>query len=80
MAYYLTYGDCPPGMSPKEKRNLKLKAAKYVIAQGILYKCGIDGTYLRYVDQPQQKKLLSAFHEEVCGGHFSSSVTAYKIL
>lgn len=31
VAFYLTYGECPEHLSPKEKRNLRLKATKYVI-------------------------------------------------
>ncbi|XP_059076546.1 uncharacterized protein LOC131875864 [Cryptomeria japonica] len=32
------------------------------------------------VDKQQRKKLLQFFHNEACGGIFSSSVTAFKIL
>ncbi|XP_059066677.1 uncharacterized protein LOC131857908 [Cryptomeria japonica] len=58
VAYYLTYGSFLGHLSTKEQRNLKLKAAKYVILQDVLYKKGLDGTYLRCVDKPQQQKLL----------------------
>lgn len=64
----------------KEKRNLRLKAAKYVIFNDVLYKRGLDGTFLRCVDKSLQESLLRTFHDEACGGHFSSTVTAYKIL
>ncbi|XP_059064237.1 uncharacterized protein LOC131856454 [Cryptomeria japonica] len=80
VAYYLTYGDCPNHISPREKRNLRLKAAKYVISHNILYKKGLDGTFLRCVDKPHQEALLKTFHNEACGGHFSSTITTYKIL
>lgn len=80
VAYYLTYDSCPSHLSAKEQRNLKLKAAKYVIWQDVLYKKGLDGTYLRCVDKPQQQNLLEVYHDEACGGHFSSSVTTFKIL
>ncbi|XP_059076512.1 uncharacterized protein LOC131875838 [Cryptomeria japonica] len=40
----------------------------------------IDGTFLRCVDKAQQAKLLESFHDKACGGHFSSPVTAHKIL
>lgn len=46
VAYYLTYRDCLDHLSPREKRNLRLKAAKYVISNSILYKKGLDGTFL----------------------------------
>lgn len=78
-AYYLMYGDCPDHISPREKRNLRLKATKYVISNNILYKKGLDGTFLRCVDKPHQEALLKTFHNKACGGHFSSTVTTYKI-
>lgn len=71
---------CPRHLSTKEQRNLKLKADKYVIWQDILYKKGLDGTYLHYVDKEKQQNLLHAYDNEACGGHFSSTVTTFKIL
>ena len=53
VAYFLTYGECPPNMSYKEKCNLRLKVAKYVISNFILYKRGVDRTFLRCVDKEQ---------------------------
>lgn len=80
IAHFLTYGECPAHLTPREKRTIKLKAAKYIIWGDVLYKKGVDGTFLRCVDKEQRKKLLQFFHNEACGGHFSSSVTAFKIL
>lgn len=79
VAYYLTYGDCLEHLYAKEKRNLRLKAAKYVIFNDVLYKRGLDGTFLRCIDKSLQESLLKTFHDEAYGGHFSSTVTAYKI-
>ena len=78
--YLLTYGECPPNMSYKERWNLRLKATKYIISNGILYKRGIDGTFLRCVDAKQKEKLLNGYHSDVYVGHFSSTVTTFKIL
>ena len=36
--------------------------------------------FLRCVDTDQHDKLLRTLHDGVCGGHFSSIVTAFKIL
>ena len=72
ISYFLTYGECPKGLNAKQRRDLKLKAAKYVIWDGKLFKRGMDGTFLRCVDKQQQEKLLKTFHDEACGGHFSS--------
>ena len=55
VAYFLTYGECPPNMSYKERQNHRLNTAKYVISNGILYKRGMDETFLRCVDLEPQK-------------------------
>lgn len=80
VSFYLTYGDCSDHLSSREKHNLRSKVVKYIIFDDILYKKGLDGTFLRCVDKPYQEALLKTFHSEACGGHFSSTVTAYKIL
>lgn len=80
ITYFLTYGECPSHLNPKERRNLRLKANKYVISQGTLFKRGVDGTFLRCVDGEPQKELLKTFHDEACGGHYSSTIMVFKIL
>lgn len=59
---------------------MRTKEAKYVIREDQLYKKVIDGTFLRCVDKPQHKKFLYSFYDEASSGHYSSSVTAFKIL
>lgn len=36
IAYYLTYGECPDGLTAKQRRDLKNKALKYVILDDVL--------------------------------------------
>lgn len=45
-----------------------------------MYKKGLDETFLHCVDKLLQEPLLKKIHDEAHGGHFSSTVTAYKIL
>lgn len=66
ISYLLTYAECPEGLTTKQRRDLKLKEAKYVIWDGKLFKRAIDGTFLRCVDKPQQEKLLKTLHDEAC--------------
>ena len=80
ITYLLTYGECLEGMTTKQRRDLKLKVAKYVIWDDKLFKKAIDGTFIRCVDKQQQENLLRTFHDEACGGNFSSSFTNFKIL
>lgn len=53
VAHYPTYGECLDYLTPREKRNLRLKARKYVIFDDVLYKKGPYGTFLRCVDKEQ---------------------------
>ena len=80
IAYLLTYRECPDGLTTRQRRDLKLKVAKYVIWDNKLFKKAIDGAFLRCMDKQQQEKLLRTFHDEACGGHFSSLVKNFKIL
>ena len=52
IAYFLTYGECPNGLTYKKKIGLRTKFIKYVIYDDQLYKREIDGTFLRCVDKP----------------------------
>ena len=80
IAHFLTYGEFPSHLTAKEKRTVKLRSVQYVLWENALFKRGLDGRFLKCVDKEQQKKLLSAFHDQACGGHYSSTVTAHKIL
>lgn len=59
---------------------MRLKAAKYIIFNDVLYKKGLDGTFLRCVDKSFQESLLKTFHDEAYGGLLSTTITTYKIL
>ena len=80
IAYFLTYGDCPDGLTYKHKRDLRIRSAKYVRYDDQLYKRVINGTFLRCVDKPQQERLLQTFDNESCGGNFLFRVMTYNIL
>ena len=54
ISYLLTYGELE-GLTTRQKRDLKLKVAKYVIWDGKLFKKAIDGTFLRCVDNNNKK-------------------------
>ena len=80
IAYFLTYGECLDHLKGMDRRILQLRVAKFVIVNDVLYKRGLDGMFLRCIDTDQQEKLLKTFHNEACGGHFSSTVTTFKII
>ena len=64
----------------QREEDLKIEIYEVCYLGYTLYKKGIDGTFLRCVDSKQRKELLQLFHNETCGGHYSTLVTTYKIL
>lgn len=51
IAYFLNYGKFHEHLTGKEMRKLRLKDTKCTIIDDILYKKGLDGTFLRCVDK-----------------------------
>ena len=51
IVYFLTYGECPKGLTTRQRRDLRLKVARFLIWDGKLFKRAIDGTFLRCVDK-----------------------------
>lgn len=80
IAYFIIYGECPTHLTYKEKRNLNMKSANYVLWENSFYKRSLDGTFLGWIDKTQQAKLLESFHNLVCGGNFLALLTTHKIL
>lgn len=79
LEYLLTYGECPTHVSCNERQKLKLKVVNFFLWDNGLYKKGLDGNLLCCIDK-KQVSLLQAFHDLACGGHFSTPITAHKIL
>lgn len=79
LAFLLTYGECPAHLPCKEKWTLNLKAVNFVLWDNGLYKKSLDGKFLYCIDN-KQVRILQAFHDFACGGHFSAPVTTHKIL
>jgi hypothetical protein len=67
-------------VNPKKGRTLKMKVNQYVLIADILFRKNFDGTLLICVDENQAQGLIKEFHEGICGGHFSPTTTAQKII
>jgi hypothetical protein len=78
--FYLKSGQFPIGMSSKERRALKMKENQYVLVVEVLFQRNFDGMLLRCIDSTKSQKVLEEFHEGVCGGHFSPTTTAHRIM
>jgi hypothetical protein len=79
VSYLLTL-KCPSDLPPSKARTLKLHAVKYCISERQLYWKDPLGFLLVCLVESETEKVISQFHEGVCGGHHAWRATAYKIL
>jgi hypothetical protein len=70
----------PNGMEKNKVRALKLKSIKYFLVDQVLYWKDPLGEILRCLDPQEAQKIMSDFHDSLCGGHHYWRTTTYKIL
>jgi hypothetical protein len=70
----------PSGMEKNKGRALKLKSIKYCLVDQILYWKDPLGVLLRCLDLQEAQRIMSGFHDSLCGGDYFWRTTAYKIL
>ena len=75
---YLVNGTFP--MEKLEFRSLQIKVACYYMWNGILVRRSYAGPHLRCLAPPDDLKVLSLFHENICGNHSGSRSFAQKAL
>lgn len=75
---YLLHGVEPDDRN--EARNIRVKAARYAVINGHLYRKSLTGPYLRCLEPGQARKLLEEIHEGVCGNHSGGRSLAHKAL
>ena len=78
--YYLSTSTFPSDYNDKQKQRLVHKALPYTLIAQVLYKKGKDGILKRCVNPNKVNLILQGCHDDVCGGHFASMVTAQKAL
>jgi hypothetical protein len=79
VSYLLTL-KCPSELSPSKARTLNLNAVKYCIAKNQLYWKDPLDFLLIFLVESEIERVISEFHEGVCGGHHAWKATTYKIL
>jgi hypothetical protein len=79
VSYLLTL-KCPSDLHPSKARTLKLHVVKYCISERQLYWNDPLGFLLVCLVESEIKKVISQFHEGVCGGHHAWRATTYTIL
>ncbi|KAK3022349.1 hypothetical protein RJ639_047054 [Escallonia herrerae] len=63
-----------------EARNLRVKAARYALVEGTLYKKSFSLPYLRCLHPSKSIYALQEVHEGICGQHLGGRTLAQKIL
>ena len=77
---YLVTGQIPPQWTSQQKRKFLVDIKKYYFDDPYLFKYCPDQLMRRCVPNDEHIGILTFFHSEACGGHFSARKTADKIL
>ncbi|XP_050254824.1 uncharacterized protein LOC126700657 [Quercus robur] len=75
---YLKYGQLP---EEKDKaRKLRVRSARYVLLNEVLYKRGFSQPYLRCLAPDEANYVLREVHEGACGNHSGARSLVYKVV
>ena len=75
---YLKDGRLPE--DEDEARRLRIKAAKYVLIDEVLYKRGFSQPYLRYLALDESNYVLREVHKGACGNHSGARALVHKVI
>ncbi|KAL5803317.1 hypothetical protein ACOSQ4_031622 [Xanthoceras sorbifolium] len=63
-----------------ETRRIKIKAARFSIIEGQLYKWSYSGPYLKCIDPIEAQQVLKDLHEGQCGNHSAGRSLANRAI
>ena len=63
-----------------EARKLKVRATRFVLMQGILYRRGFSLLYLRYLNKLEAEYVMKEVHEGICGNHSGARSLVHKLV
>ena len=72
--------DGRPPEDKDEAKRLRIKAAKYVLIDEVLYKRGFSQPYLRCLAPNKSNYLLREVHEGACGNHSGARALIHKVV
>ena len=75
---YLKDGKLPEGKD--EAKKLRVKAARYVFINEVLYKRGFSQPYLRCLTPDEANYVLKEIHEGACGNHSGARSLIHKVV
>uniref|UniRef100_A0A2N9GAF3 Reverse transcriptase n=1 Tax=Fagus sylvatica TaxID=28930 RepID=A0A2N9GAF3_FAGSY len=63
-----------------EARKLKVRSARFILMQGVLYKRGFSLPYLRCLDKAEADYVMREVHEGICGNHSGARSLVHKLI
>ena len=63
-----------------EARKLRIRSAKYVLIDEVLYKRGFSQPYLRCLALDETNYVLRKVHEGACGNHSGARALVHKVV
>ena len=75
---YLKDGKLPEGKDKAKK--LRVKAARYILIDEVLYKRGFSQPYLRCLTPDEANYVLREIHEGACGNHLGARSLIHKVV
>ena len=75
---YLKDGSFPEGKD--EARRLRVRSARYVLLNDVLYKRGFSQPYLRCLSPDEENYVLREIHEGACGNHSGARSLIHKVV
>ena len=75
---YLKDGTLPEGKD--EARKLRIRSARYILLNDILYKRGFSQPYLRCLSPEEANYMLREIHEGACGNHSGARSLIHKVV
>ena len=75
---YLKDGKLPKGKD--EARKLRIRAARYVLMDKVLYKRGFSQSYLKCLAPDEANFVLREVHEGACGNHSGARSLIHKVV
>ena len=75
---YLKDGSLSKGKD--EARKLRVRSAKYVLLNEVLYKRGFSQSYLNYLAPDEANYVLREVREEACGNHSGARSLIHNVV
>ena len=63
-----------------EARNLKVRATRFILMHGVLYKRGFSLPYLRCLDKLEAEYVMKEVHEGICENHSGARSLIHKLV